>query len=284
MFSFFKSKDSGNKKTDINFNDLKLTKQILEERLIEADIQYDLIEEILENLPNQVSYNRLKETIMHRYNHKYSSNIKQEKPFVEIIVGTNGVGKTTTLAKLAYRYKNSNKSIIIGAADTFRAAAIEQLKQWAIKLNIDIVSTKQGHDPSSVAFDTISKAISKNIDNVIIDTAGRLHTNSNLAKELQKIVRICNKAKSGSPHRKLIVIDGTQSSSAFNQVALFDSFIKLDGIIVTKLDGTASGGAILSILKLNIPILYIGIGEKQDDLREFDLDDFVTNLLKDIFL
>jgi fused signal recognition particle receptor len=205
-------------------------------------------------------------------------------PFVELVLGVNGAGKTTTIAKLAYRYKQEGKSVILGAADTFRAAAIEQLTRWAQKLDVPIVATKQGHDPSAVAYDTIQKAVAKHIDHVLIDTAGRLHTQSNLAEELKKIVRVCNKAFQGAPHRKLLVIDGTQGNSAIAQAQAFNEMVGVDGIIVTKLDGTAKGGALLSISnKLQLPILYVGTGEKMEDLAPFDPNEYVDTILDAIF-
>jgi fused signal recognition particle receptor len=208
----------------------------------------------------------------------------EASPFVELIIGVNGAGKTTTIAKLAQKYKNDNKKVILGAGDTFRAAAIEQLSKWAIKLEVPIISTKQGHDPSAVAFDTIQSAVAKKLDNVIIDTAGRLHNQTNLANELKKIVRVMNKAKDGTPHRKILILDGTQGNSAIAQAKAFNEMIGIDGIIITKLDGTAKGGAVFSIVEeLKLPIFYIGVGEQADDLIEFNKDDFIDSILKEIF-
>jgi fused signal recognition particle receptor len=287
MFGIF-SKDKEGRARKIAQKELEallLTIDDLESRLIDSDIDYDIVEELLELLPSRVTYKKLREVLIKHFSKSYTITTPKDKPFVDVVVGVNGAGKTTTIAKLATLYKKENRSVLFGASDTFRAAAIEQLKSWADRLDVEIVATKQGHDPSSVAFDSIQKALSKKIDNVIIDTAGRLHTDSNLGKELQKIIRICDKSKNGSPHRKLIVLDGTQSSSAFNQVEAFDKMIGLDGIIVSKLDGTASGGAIFSILKhLNIPILYIGLGEKEDDLEPFVFDDFIDKVLENIYV
>jgi fused signal recognition particle receptor len=209
-----------------------------------------------------------------------SENLSNIKPFVELIMGVNGAGKTTTIAKIAARYKSMGKKVILGASDTFRAAAIEQLTQWAKKLELPIVATSQGHDPSAVAFDTISSAKAKGIDNVIIDTAGRLHNQKNLANELKKIVSVCSKAYQGSPHRKLLVLDGTQGNSAIDQAKAFNDIVNIDGIIITKLDGTAKGGSLFSIAQqLKLPILYIGVGEKQEDLVKFDAEKFTDELL-----
>ena len=215
------------------------------------------------------------------------SSYKEPKftaPFVELIVGVNGAGKTTTIAKLAYKYQQDGKKVILGAGDTFRAAAIEQLTLWANRLNIPIVSSKQGHDSSSVAYDTIDSAKAKGFDNVIIDTAGRLHTQTNLANELKKINRICDKAHSGSPHRTILIIDGTQGNSAISQAEAFDNMIGIDGIIITKLDGTAKGGSIFSIAyALKLPILYVGTGEQPENLTPFDKYEFVDGLLDALF-
>jgi fused signal recognition particle receptor len=202
-----------------------------------------------------------------------------------MIVGVNGAGKTTTISKLAYMYQQQNKKVMLGAGDTFRAAAIEQLSRWAAKLDIPIVATKQGHDPSAVVYDTISSAIAKGFDNVIIDTAGRLHTQSNLSEELKKMIRVATKAMSDAPHRKMLILDGTQGTSAINQAKAFNEIIGIDGIIITKLDGTAKGGAVLSIAdELQMPIFYIGTGEQPSDLIQFKANDYVNTILDEIFI
>lgn len=259
------------------------TPEEIEELLIEADVEYDLVEKIVASLPSKVNRIALKNELLFLF-----TPVKIEEadvhPFVELIVGVNGAGKTTTIAKLAYKYKQNGKSVILGAADTFRAAAIEQLSRWAQKLGVPIVATKQGHDPSAVAYDTIAKAKAKNIDRVLIDTAGRLHTQSNLAEELKKIVRVCNKAMEGAPHRKLLVLDGTQGNCAINQAKAFNEMVGVDGIIITKLDGTAKGGALLSIShELKLPILYVGTGEKMEDLIPFDPNEYVDTILDAIY-
>jgi len=174
---------------------------------------------------------------------------------------------------------------MLGAADTLRAAAIEQLTRWADKIGVPIVATQQGHDPSAVAFDAIASAKAKDIDNVIIDTAGRLHTQTNLANELKKIVRICDKAHAGSPHEKILILDGTQGNSAIDQARAFNEMIDIDAIIITKLDGTAKGGSVFSIaFALELPIIYIGVGEKPEDLVAFDKYQFVSDFLDAIFI
>ena len=262
----------------------KYPKEIIEEILIVSDVEYDLVEKILDNLPKEVSRDKLKKELNKIFENLKPYEMPEVKPFVELIIGVNGAGKTTTIAKLAQKYKNENKKVILGAGDTFRAAAIEQLSRWADKLEIPIIATKQGHDPSAVAYDTISSAVAKGYDNVIVDTAGRLHNQTNLANELKKIVRVMDKAFSGAPHRKILILDGTQGNSAIEQAKAFNEMIKIDGIIITKLDGTAKGGAVFSIVEeLKLPIFYIGVGETADDLIEFDKDNFIDSILDEIF-
>jgi len=263
----------------------KIEKDELEDLLLEADVNYDLIEKLLEQLPDTITRVQLSNSLMAVFDYKANWISEDEaKPFIEMIIGVNGAGKTTTIAKLANKYKSSGKKVLLGAGDTFRAAAIEQLSRWAQKLDIPIVATRQGHDPSAVVYDTIKSALAKDIDNVIIDTAGRLHTQVNLSEELKKMVRVANKALEGAPHRKLLILDGTQGSSTINQAKAFDEMIGIDGIIITKLDGTAKGGSILSIAdELKMPIYYIGIGEKPEDLIEFDTKWYINSILNEIF-
>ena len=263
--------------------DDKIAKEQLEELLLESDITYELVEEILEDLPSNVTREKLEPKLLECFSVQQVQD-ETAKPFVEIIIGVNGAGKTTTISKLASKYKAQGQKVILGAADTFRAAAIEQLSRWAEKIGVDIVSTAQGHDASAVAFDTISKAVAKNYDRVIIDTAGRLHTQTNLANELQKIMRVSAKALPEAPHRKILILDGTQGNSAINQALAFHEMVELDGIIITKLDGTARGGAIFSIAKeLQLPILYVGVGELPEDLVVFEPQEFVTALLDGLY-
>ncbi len=291
MFGFFKkvlNKTTDRIKEIAPHKSDKISKEMLEDILLEADVSYDLVEEIIYYMPpsNTVSRADVRRVLLAYFIDVESISQKDmPKPFVELIFGINGAGKTTTIAKLAYRYKHElNQSVILGASDTFRAAAIEQLERWAKRIDVPIVSTKQGHDPSAVAYDTISSAIAKNIDRVIIDTAGRLHTQKNLASELQKIERICNKAKEGAPHRKILILDGTQGNAAIAQAKAFHEIIGVDALIITKLDGTAKGGALFSIAKeLKKPILYIGMGENEKDLIPFDKEAFVDLILDAIF-
>ncbi len=287
MFIFFKK---GLAKTLENIvgvkgENKKITKDLLEEILLEADVSYEIVEEIIYYLPpqNEVKKEDLKR-VMGSYFLYEKKETNQEKPFVELILGVNGAGKTTSIAKLAYLYKNQNQKVILGACDTFRAGAIEQLKLWAQKVDVDIVLTAQGHDPSAVAFDTISKAKAKDFDRVIIDTAGRLQNQKNLAHELEKIVRISNKALEGAPHRKILVLDGTQGNAGILQAKAFNELVKLDGVIITKLDGTAKGGALFSIAReLELPIFYVGVGEQMTDLQEFNASAYLDTLLDPIF-
>ena len=287
MFNFFKK---GLAKTlenivGIKGENKKITKDLLEEILLEADVSYEIVEEIIYYLPpqNEVKKEDLKR-VMGSYFLYEKKETNQEKPFVELILGVNGAGKTTSIAKLAYLYKNQNQKVILGACDTFRAGAIEQLKLWAQKVDVDIVLTAQGHDPSAVAFDTISKAKAKDFDRVIIDTAGRLQNQKNLAHELEKIVRISNKALEGAPHRKILVLDGTQGNAGILQAKAFNELVKLDGVIITKLDGTAKGGALFSIAReLELPIFYVGVGEEMTHLQEFNASAYLDTLLDPIF-
>ncbi len=285
MFGFFK-KTAEAIRSVAPKKESTISKELLEEVLLEADVAYETVEEIIYYLPpgDKVKREPLRKVLLSYFIEAPHEERESEKPFVELIFGVNGAGKTTTIGKLAYRYKNEGKSIMLGAADTFRAAAIEQLKKWAERIDVPIVATKQGHDPSAVAFDTISSALAKGIDHVLIDTAGRLHTQSNLAKELQKIVRICDKAKSGAPDRKTLILDGTQGNSAIAQAHAFNNMIGIDALIVTKLDGTAKGGAIFSIAKeIQKPILFLGVGEDKANLEPFDKEAFVDALLDEIF-
>ncbi len=263
-----------------------IPKDEFEDILLEADVGYELVERLLEGLPNSINRIQAFNSLIAVFQYKANwVEPGQSKPFVEMIIGVNGAGKTTTIAKLAYRYKQNGRSVLLGAGDTFRAAAIEQLSRWAEKLEVPIVATRQGHDPSAVVYDAIESAVAKGVDNVIIDTAGRLHTQKNLAEELKKMVRIADKALPGAPDRKLLILDGTQGSSTVNQAKTFDEMISIDGIIITKLDGTAKGGAVLNIAdELKMPIYYIGTGESPEDLIRFKANDYVNTILDEVFV
>ena len=262
-----------------------IDKEAFEEILLEADVNYTLAERLLEALPEKVNRIQAFNSMISVFQYTADWKESDAKPFVEMIIGVNGAGKTTTISKLAYRYMQEGKSVILGAGDTFRAAAIEQLSRWADTLNIPIVATQQGHDPSAVVYDTIASAKAKGIDHVIIDTAGRLHTQTNLSEELKKMIRVADKSQEGAPHRKMLVLDGTQGSSSINQAKAFDEMIGIDGIIITKLDGTAKGGSVLSIAdELQMPIFYIGTGEQPKDLIRFKANDYVNSILDEIYL
>jgi len=262
-----------------------IPKDEFEDILLEADVHYDLVERLLESLPETINKIQAFNSLISVFQYKADFKHSDDKPFVEMVIGVNGAGKTTTISKLAYRYKKEGKKVILGAGDTFRAAAIEQLTRWANKLDIPIIATQQGHDPSAVVYDTIESAIAKNYDHVIIDTAGRLHTQTNLSEELKKMIRVADKAKAGTPHRKMLVLDGTQGSSSINQAKAFNEMIGIDGIIITKLDGTAKGGSVLSIAdELKMPIFYIGTGEQPEDLIIFKANEYINTILDEIFI
>jgi len=262
-----------------------LSKDEFEELLLEADVNYTLVEKLLDSLPTTITRIQAYNSLISVFQYDVDWKKSDAKPFVEMVIGVNGAGKTTTIAKLAYMYQQEGKEVILGAGDTFRAAAIEQLSKWAAKLHIPIVATQQGHDPSAVVYDTIESAIAKNYDHVIIDTAGRLHTQNNLSEELKKMLRVANKALVDAPHRKILILDGTQGSSSINQSKIFDELIGIDGIIITKLDGTAKGGSVLSIAdELQMPIFYIGTGEQPEDLIPFKANAYINTILDEIFI
>ncbi len=204
---------------------------------------------------------------------------EKAKPYVIMVVGVNGVGKTTTIGKLAHKFKSAGKSVLLGAGDTFRAAAIDQLEIWADRVGIDLVKQKMGADPASVAFDTISSAKANNIDVVIIDTAGRLHNKTNLMNELTKIKNVMRKIVPDAPHEVLLVLDGSTGQNAFEQAKQFTLATEVNALAVTKLDGTAKGGVVIGISdQFKIPVKYIGIGEGIEDLQVFDREAFVDSL------
>jgi fused signal recognition particle receptor len=210
------------------------------------------------------------------------------KPFVIVLLGVNGSGKTTTAAKLAERYRREGRRVVLGAADTFRAAAVEQLQIWGGRIGADVIA-QPGHagtgatgaaDPAAVAFDTVQAAIARGADVVCLDTAGRLHTKANLMEELKKVVRVVGKALPGAPHERLLVLDATVGQNGLAQATRFHEAVGVTGVVVTKLDGTAKGGILAAIAQdLRVPIRYIGVGETVDDLIEFNAEQFVEALL-----
>ena len=202
------------------------------------------------------------------------------KPFVVLTLGVNGVGKTTTIAKLASLFRQAGKTVVFGACDTFRAAAIEQIEVWAKRLDIDVVKHAEGSDPAAVAFDAVKAAKSRNVDILLLDTAGRLHTKSNLMEEMKKIKRVVAKEMEGAPQETLLVVDATNGQNAIAQAKAFNDALGLTGIVITKLDGTAKGGFLLPIARtLGIPVRYVGVGEKADDLIPFSAKDFSGAIL-----
>lgn len=206
----------------------------------------------------------------------------EQKPFTILTVGANGTGKTTTIAKMANIFKNQGHSVLLAAADTFRAAAIDQLEIWGNRVGCNVIKHKQGADPSAVAFDALKSAKAKDIDVLIIDTAGRLHTKAPLMEEMKKVNKVISRQHPGAPHETLLVLDSTTGQNAISQAKMFKDAINISGIALTKLDGTAKGGVIVAISQiLQIPIRYIGVGEKIDDLREFNAKDFVDALFED---
>lgn len=219
---------------------------------------------------------------------KHSSDIRdipvQELPLIILIVGVNGNGKTTTTAKLAHFFKQNGKKVLIAAADTFRAAATEQLQTWAEKLQVDVVKGKQHSDPAAVAFDAIQAAKNRQCDVLIIDTAGRLHTKTPLMQELEKIKRSCQKAGTQGPHETLLILDATTGQNAIDQAKQFHKFAPLSGFVLTKLDGTAKGGIVFAIEReLNLPIKFVGTGEKIEDLSPFDPKTFISGIFDESF-
>lgn len=204
------------------------------------------------------------------------------KPYVILVVGVNGVGKTTTIAKLAYNFRIAGRSVLLGAADTFRAAAIDQLKIWSERAGVPMISQQMGADPASVAFDTVTSAVASGTDIVIIDTAGRLHNKISLMNELSKIRRVMEKVIPEAPHEVLLVLDGSTGQNAFEQAKQFTAATEVNALAVTKLDGTAKGGVVIGISdQFRIPVKYIGVGEKMEDLRVFNRYAFVDSLFSD---
>jgi len=207
-------------------------------------------------------------------------DVQSTKPRVIMVVGVNGVGKTTSIGKLAYRYHSEGQRVLLGAADTFRAAAIDQLKIWSERAEVEMISQHMGADPAAVAYDTLEAAVARNADVVIIDTAGRLHNKRGLMDELSKIRNVMDRIVPGAPHEVLLVLDGSTGQNAVEQAKQFTSATEVTGLVLTKLDGTAKGGVVLAISdQLNIPVRFIGIGEKMEDLQDFEMIEFIDSLL-----
>jgi fused signal recognition particle receptor len=269
----------------------------LEEALISADVGVDTTLDIIEKIQKRVSkekylgvseLNELLQTEMQSVLVDEASDSLQrfdipegKKPFIILVVGVNGVGKTTTIGKLATNFKAKGKKVMLGAADTFRAAAVDQLTIWSERAGVAIVKKDMGSDPASVAFDTVNSALAKEMDIVIIDTAGRLHNKAHLMEELSKIKRVIQKVIPDAPHETLLVLDGTTGQNAIEQAKHFSTATDVTGLVITKLDGTAKGGIVLAIAnQFKIPVKFIGIGEKADDMIVFDKKEFVSSLFK----
>lgn len=311
FFDFFKGKkenteslNKGLEKTKESFLG-KLTKAIvgkaaiddevldnLEEILIGADVGIDTTSKIIDKIQHRVAKDKyvntselnaiLKEEIYSIFAEKPTiENVLEQtqKPYIIMVVGVNGVGKTTTIGKLSNKFKAAGKDVVLGAADTFRAAAVEQLNIWATHVGVDIVKQHQGADPSAVAFDTVQSAVANKKDIAIIDTAGRLHNKINLMNELSKIKRVMQKVREDAPNEVLLVLDASTGQNAIEQAKQFTAVTDVTGIVLTKLDGTAKGGVVLAIAnQFNIPVRYIGVGEKMEDLQVFDAKAFVDGL------
>ncbi len=301
------SLDSGLEKSSAGFFE-KMTKAVvgkskvddevlddLEEILIASDVGASTTIKIIERIENRVSRDKyvgtdqldqiLREEIsglLLENPHSNSGNIDEtKKPYVIMVVGVNGVGKTTTIGKLAHQFHQQGKKVILGAGDTFRAAAVDQLTIWSERVGVPIVKQNMGSDPASVAFDTVQSAVAQNADVVIIDTAGRLHNKVNLMNELSKIKRVMQKVIPNAPHEILLVLDGSTGQNAFEQAKQFTAATEVNALAVTKLDGTAKGGVVIGISdQFQIPVKYIGVGEGIEDLQVFNKYEFVDSFFK----
>ena len=276
-------------KSKIDDNDL----DDIEEILITSDIGVETSLKIIDRLEKRVEKDKyinsdeltdiLKKEIEELLVVSNDINLEVDSvenvPYVIMVVGVNGVGKTTTIGKLAHKFKKAGLKVVLGAADTFRAAAVDQLVIWSERVGVDIVKQAMGSDPASVAFDTIQSAMSKNADVVIIDTAGRLHNKINLMNELSKIKNVMNKVVTNAPHDVLLVLDASTGQNAIEQAKQFSSVTQVNSLALTKLDGTAKGGVVIGISdQLQIPVRYIGVGEGMEDLQMFNKEDFVNTL------
>ena len=261
------------------------------EKLVMGDVGVRTSEEIVEKLKVQVKENHikdpedcrehLKDLIKNEMRLDEDAYAFEKERSVIFVIGINGVGKTTSIGKLASMFKNEGKRVLLSASDTFRAAAAEQLNEWAVRAGVEIVSGKEGQDPSSVLFDSIQSAKAKQVDVLLVDTAGRLHNKKNLMDELEKMNRLINSYYPLVHRENLVVLDGTTGQNALNQAREFSEVTKLTGIIMTKMDGTAKGGIAVAIQsELKIPVKYIGVGEKMDDLKRFEADSYVDSLFE----
>lgn len=269
----------------------------LEEILVTSDVGVETTLKIIDRIEKRVSRDKflgtnelnqiLKEEVIELLQENNSGDGEDFdlpadiKPYVIMVVGVNGVGKTTTIGKLAYNFKKAGKKVMLGASDTFRAAAVDQLKIWAQRVDVPIVSQGMGSDPASVAFDTVKSAVSQNVDVVIIDTAGRLHNKINLMKELTKIKMVMQKVVPGAPHEILLVLDASTGQNAIEQARQFIDATEVNALALTKLDGTAKGGVVIGISdQFKVPVKYIGLGEKMEDMQVFNRARFVDSLFE----
>ena len=311
LFGLFKSKkeslDKGLEKTRENvFSKIsravvgksKVDDEVLdnlEEILVTSDVGVDTTLKIIERIESRVSRDKfvsaqelndiLKEEIIALLEENKAGEVEDfdsalnKKPYVMMVVGVNGVGKTTTIGKLAHQFSNAGKKVVVGAADTFRAAAIDQLKVWGERANVPVIAQEMGSDPASVAFDTLESALTQDADVVIIDTAGRLHNKVGLMNELGKIKRVMQKVGEDAPNEILLVLDASTGQNAFEQAKQFTAATEVNALALTKLDGTAKGGVVIGISdQFKIPVKYIGVGEKIEDLQLFDRRAFVESL------
>ena len=271
------------------------TLEQLEEILISSDVGFDLSTKIIENVRTEmvdvrdrtnekiifdVVKSELKKIFDNNSLTKSSESIIQNKPYVILVIGVNGVGKTTTIGKLAYNYKQQGKKVLIAACDTFRAAASEQLEIWSERANADIVINENSIDPSAVAFEAIDKSLKENYDVLFVDTAGRLHNKSYLMDELNKLNKIISKKLNRAPDETLLILDGNSGQNAISQADEFSKIVLITGLVITKLDGTAKGGIVFNICsKMKIPVKYIGVGEAITDLRLFNAEEFISAII-----
>lgn len=268
------------------------TLEELEEILITADIGVKTTVELVRNLEQRLSRNELKdgealrsalkdELLLKLRAHHHPLAIGNVKPFVLLVVGVNGVGKTTTIGKLASRYAAAGHKVLLAAADTFRAAAAEQLSIWGERAGVEVISHQEGADPSAVAFDACKAALARGTDLLIVDTAGRLHTKVNLMEEMKKIRRVIDREIPGAPHEILLVLDAATGQNALNQTRIFKESAGVTGLALTKLDGSAKGGVVVAVShEFGLPVRFIGVGEGIDDLRDFDPQEFVDALFQ----
>ncbi|MDO5090432.1 MAG: signal recognition particle-docking protein FtsY [Cardiobacteriaceae bacterium] len=296
---YFQRLKQGLAKTRSGFADLFLGKKALDQNLIDdlemqlltADVGMEVTDKIIRDVTQKVERNELADvqavqhavkTHMQALLEPYARpfDVSTHKPFVLLMTGINGAGKTTTIGKLARHFQQQGLKVMLAAGDTFRAAAVEQLQSWGARHNIPVIAQKTGADAASVAYDALESAKARHIDILIIDTAGRLHTQDHLMEELKKIKRVIQKQDPAAPHETLLVIDAGNGQNALRQAEQFHSAMQLDGIVLTKLDGTAKGGIVFAITeRLQLPVRYIGVGEAPEDLRPFNAQDFVHALL-----